>query len=258
MRTFCEFVSASGLAEEWFFIRYSDPDPHLRVRFRGVPDLLVGELVPQVCSWAADLMGDGLCLRFCFDTYDREVERYGGVAGTAAAEALFAADSRAVAELLYLDQQRSLGMDRTTLAVLSIDDLLASLGLTEANRLKWYRDRVVSRHETGPEYRQRKKILRALLGNPQKVQTESGGEAIEQAFAARQAGLAPVARRLGELAERGELGQPRAMLYRSFVHMHCNRLLGSEQATEEQVLGLLLRTREGLDRAPLQRLHWGA
>jgi lantibiotic biosynthesis protein len=254
MRTFCEFVCAAGLAKEWFFIRYSDPDPHLRLRFRGAPEHLVGQLVPQVCSWAADLMGDGSCLRFGFDTYDREVERYGGVSGTAAAEALFAADSRAVAELLYLDQQGTLGMDRTTLAVLSIDDLLAGLGLTEADRLKWYRERVVSRHETGPDYRQRKGILRALLGNPQKLQTESGGEAIEQAFAARQAGLAPVARRLGELAQRGELGQPRAMLYQSFVHMHCNRLLGSGQATEEQALGLLLRTREGLDKAPLQRL----
>jgi thiopeptide-type bacteriocin biosynthesis protein len=261
MRTFCEFVRSASLAEEWFFIRYSDPDPHLRVRFHGVPERLVSQLLPQFCSWAADLMSDGLCLRFCFDTYDREVERYGGVSGTAVAEALFAADSRAVAELLYLDQQRSLGMDRTTLTVLSIDDLLAGLGLTEANRLEWYRERVVSRHETGPEYRQRKGTLRSLLGNPESLRTQSGGEAVAHTFAARRAVLAPVARRLGEAAERGELGQPPAILYRSFVHLHCNRLLGSvgdSGSTEEQALGLLLRTREGLDRAPLQRLDGGA
>jgi thiopeptide-type bacteriocin biosynthesis protein len=254
MRTFCDFVRASGLAEEWFFIRYSDPDPHLRLRFRGVPERLVGQVLPQFCSWAADLMAEGSCLRFSFDTYERELERYGGLAGTAAAETLFAADSRAVAKLLCLDQQRSLGMDRTTLAVLSIDDLLASLGLSEADRLEWYRDRVVSRHETGPEYRQRKAILRELLGNPQDLQTESANEAMEQVFAARRAALASVARRLGELAERGELSQLPAMRYRSFVHMHCNRLLGCGQAPEERVLGLLLRTREGLDRAPLQRI----
>jgi thiopeptide-type bacteriocin biosynthesis protein len=261
MRTFCEFALSAGLAEEWFFVRYSDPDPHLRMRFRGVPERLVGQLLPQFCSWAAEVMGDGLCLRFCFDTYDRELERYGGVSGTAAAEALFAADSRAVAELLYLDQQRSLGMDRTTLAVLSIDDLLAGLGLAEAERLEWYRDGVASRHETGPEYRQRKGTLRSLLGDPESLRTESGGEAVARAFAARRAALAPVARRLGQSAERGELGQPRAILYGSFVHLHCNRLLGSlgdGGANEEQALGLLLRTREGLDRAPLQRLDKGA
>jgi thiopeptide-type bacteriocin biosynthesis protein len=176
MRTFCEFVGAAGLAEEWFFIRYSDPDPHLRLRFRGVPERLVGQLLPQFCSWAAELMGDGLCPRFCFDTYDRELERYGGVSGTAAAEALFAADSRAVAELLYLDQQRYLGMDRTTLAVLSIDDLLAGLGLTEVDRLKWYRDQDVSRHKSGPEYRQRKESLRSLLGDPTRLSAEPGAK----------------------------------------------------------------------------------
>lgn len=258
MRTFCEFVRSAGLADEWFFIRYSDPDPHLRLRFRGVPERLVGQLVPQLCSWAADLMSDGQCLRFCFDTYDRELERYGGAAGTAAAEALFAADSRAVADLLYLDQRRLLGMDRTTLAVLSIDDLLAGLGLTEADRLEWYRDQVVSRHETGPEYRQRKGTLRSLLGDPQGLRTVSGGEAVANTFAARRVALAPVARRLDELAERGELGQPRTSLYRSFVHLHCNRLMGSEWSTERRVLGLLLRTREGLDKAPLQHDGEGA
>jgi lantibiotic biosynthesis protein len=252
MRSFCESVRAAGLAEEWFFIRYSDPDPHIRVRFRGAPERLVSQLLPQFCSWAADLMSDGLCFRFCFDTYDREVERYGGEAGTAAAEALFAADSQALTELLYLSQQRLLKMDRTTLAILSIDNLLAGLGLTQADRLRWYRDQVVSRHQTGQEYRQRKQTLRSLLGDPTRLLAEPGGEAVARVFGARREALAPVAKRLYELTERGELGQPKSQLYQSFVHLHCNRLLGSGQTIEEQALGLLLRTREGLDKAPLQ------
>jgi thiopeptide-type bacteriocin biosynthesis protein len=253
MRTFCEFVRSADLAEEWFFIRYSDPDPHLRLRFRGVPERLVGQLVPQVCAWATELMSEGLCLRFCFDTYDREVERYGGEAGTAAAEALFAADSRAVAQLLYLSQQRSLQMDKTTLAILSIDDLLAALSLTETDRLQWYKDQVVSRHETGPEYRQRKKALRLLLGDPRQLLAEPGGEAVAEVFAARREALAPHNGRLDESMDRGELAQPKSKLYQSFVHLHCNRLLGNSSATEQQLMGLLLRTREGLDKAPLQR-----
>ena len=252
MRTFCEYVRTAGLAEGWFFIRYSDPDPHLRLRFRGDPDCLIGQLLPQLCSWAADLMSDELLYRLCFDTYDREVERYGGVAGTAAAEELFAADSRAVAELLYLSQQRLLEMDQTTLAILGIDNLLASLGVAEADRLRWYRDQVVSRHETGPEYRQRKKILRSLLGAPQQLLAQPSGEAVARIFDERRAALEPVTRRLEELTKQGKPGQPRTKLYQSFVHMHCNRLLRSDWSTEQQLIGLLLRTHEGLDRAPLQ------
>jgi lantibiotic biosynthesis protein len=251
MRTFCEFALSASLAQEWFFIRYSDPDPHLRLRFRGVPDHLVGQLLPQVCSWAAELMSEGLCLRFCLDTYDREVERYGGEAGTVAAEALFAADSRAIAQLLYLDQQRLLQMDRTTLAILSIDDLLAGLGLSEVDRLRWYKDQVVSRHETGSEYRQRKKALRLLLGDPKQLLADPRGEAVAREFATRREAFAPIVQRLDESMERGELAQPKSKLYQSFVHLHCNRLLGNGPATEQQLIGLLLRTREGLDRAPL-------
>jgi thiopeptide-type bacteriocin biosynthesis protein len=198
-------------------------------------------------------MTEGLCLRFSFDTYDREVERYGGVAGIAVAEALFAVDSRAVAELLYLGQQQLLEMDRTTLALISIDDLLAGLGLAEADRLQWYRDQVTSRHETGPEYRQRKKTLRSLLGDPKLLLAEPGGEAVARTFATRREALASVAQRFDALMERGELPQPRIKLYQDFVHLHCNRLLGSDWSAERRLLGLLLRTREGLDQAPLQQ-----
>jgi thiopeptide-type bacteriocin biosynthesis protein len=251
MRTFCAFIRGAGLAEEWFFIRYADPDPHLRLRFRGAPERLVGHLLPQVCTWAADLMRDGLCLRFCFDTYDREVERYGGEVGTTTAEALFAADSRAVVELLHLSQQRLLEMDRMMLAVFSIDDLLAGLGLTESDRLRWYKDQAMSRREAGQEYRQRKQTLRSLLGDPARLLADPGGEAVAQVFAARREALVPVAWRLSELTERGELGQLTSKLYQSFVHLHCNRLLASDWALEQRLIGLLLRTREGLHTAPL-------
>ncbi len=37
------------------------------------------------------------------------------------------------------------------------------------------------------------------------------------------------------------------------VHMHCNRLLSRPAPTEQHVLGLALRAREGLERAPLRR-----
>lgn len=249
---FCEYVRSSGLVQEWFFIRYFDPEFHLRLRFHGRPERLVGELIPQMCDWATGLIADGLCSRFCFDTYERELERYGGAAGTTAAEALFAADSRAVVELLKLSQQGESEIDRTTLAVLSIDDLLAGIGLAEAERLQWYRDRVISKQQSGPEYRQRQATLRALLGVPEQLCREPGGAAIARIFAARRQALASVRQRLDALAEAEELGQPIRALCRSFVHLHCNRLLGAGWPTEEQALGLLLRTREGVDRAPVQ------
>jgi thiopeptide-type bacteriocin biosynthesis protein len=247
---FAEEARASGLADEWFFIRYSDPDPHIRLRFRGAPERLARQLLPRVCAWGADLMADEDCLRFGFDTYDRELERYGGEGGTSAAESVFAADSRAVAELLRLIQGHALTMDRTMLAVLTVDDLLAALGLDEAERLAWYRAGVTSRHEAGEEYRHRKVPLRRLIGDPAGLPAQPGGAEVARILAARRRELAPAALRLAELGRRGELSQAPATLYRSYVHLHFNRLVGSDGTAESRVLGLLLRTREGLARAP--------
>ena len=77
-----------------------DPDPQLRLRFRGEPGRLTGGLLPRLCEWAGGLVAAGACDRFAVDTYERELERYGGPEGMAAAEDLFAADSRCVAGLL--------------------------------------------------------------------------------------------------------------------------------------------------------------
>lgn len=246
----CQQALAMGIAEDWFFIRYNDPEPHLRLRFRGNSERLTKELLPQVCDWANQLLSEGLCTRLCFDTYDREVERFGGTAGTVAAEAIFGADSRAVIEMLRLIRGGLLELDMTSLAVLSIDNLLAGLGASEAERVAWYRERVASRTTAGEEYRRHKEVLRRLLGDPEHIRAQPGGDALVRVLAARTDRVIAIGRRLDTLIVAGELAQPKRRLYSSYVHLHCNRLLAGDRLAEEQVLGLLARARYGLTQAP--------
>jgi class I lanthipeptide synthase len=251
IRDFGQFVTRSGLAERWFFLRYGDPDPHLRLRFGGEPGLLLGELLPRVCALAQGLIDDGTCLRVSFDTYEREIERYGGGPAIATAESIFAADSEAVVELLRLARGGLPTIDRTTLAVLSVDALLAALGLSASRRLGWCGGRTAAKHETGAEYRRRHPLLRRLLGDPAACAAEPGGLALARVLHARHLALAPLAERMTALELNGELTKPLDGIFDSHVHMHCNRLLDAGAPTDRQVLGLLLRTREGLARAPL-------
>jgi thiopeptide-type bacteriocin biosynthesis protein len=78
-------------------------------------------------------MSEGLCLKFAFDTYEPEIERFGGIAGMTAAEALFSADSRGRAALLHALKRKVWPHDETALLVLSVDDLLGAIGLDEAD-----------------------------------------------------------------------------------------------------------------------------
>jgi lantibiotic biosynthesis protein len=245
-------IISRGVAEQWFFVRYSDPEPHVRIRFRGAPHRLIHDLLPLLTDWTNSLMEHGSVRRFALDTYEQETERFGGPAGMRAAEALFAADSQAVLDLLEMTfAEPRLVLDtgpagRWLLAVLTVDALLDGCGLDGVTRLEWCRARVRSRHEASREYRQWKASLRRLLADPQAYQSVPAG--IE--FAAildrlRDAGAA-FARTIDELETRSRLTRPASEIYRSVVHLHLNRFLGRDGAEESRVIALLWRLRQGL------------
>ena len=60
---FAEFARSAALADDWFFIRYADPEPHLRLRLHGPPDVLRTQLLPQAIAWAQALVRDEVCTR---------------------------------------------------------------------------------------------------------------------------------------------------------------------------------------------------
>lgn len=217
------------------FLRYADPDPHLRLRLRGDP----GQLTPALGDWAGSLLADGYLSRFSFDVYDREVERYGGLTGMDATEELYSADSDAVLDLLSLVRTGRTLIDDRALALLSIDDLLAGLGLGEQDRLRYYRRRALRGRLAGAEYRTRKAEFCELLGSPPPP-------VIGGILAERRRRVEGVAGRLADLGRRGLLGRSLLDLCDSYIHLHCNRLLGPDRTAEHTTLELLCRTRQSL------------
>ena len=172
LRQFATGALADGLAEDWFFVRYRDPHPHLRVRFRGDPDVLARQLAPQLYAFTAELIEQGACQSLALDTYERELERYGGEAAMEVAEAIFGVDSRTVAELIAADVPAP--GSAVLLPVLTLDRLLEGLGLDADARLRWCSSRAGARHEVVSEWREHKGQLRSLLGGPEGVETLGG------------------------------------------------------------------------------------
>ena len=150
---------------EWFFIRYTDTGPHVRLRFHGDPARLVAELLPRILYWATGLTTSGACLRYAIDTYERETARFGGPGAMSVAEDLFTADSGAVLDLLSLDMSGQLLPEPLPIAALTVDALLSGLGLPAGERAEWYAMRAGSRRESGQDYRRWKATLRPLLAD---------------------------------------------------------------------------------------------
>ncbi|MFG2845369.1 lantibiotic dehydratase [Kitasatospora sp. NPDC048296] len=95
-------LAAFDTAPPLWFLRYTDPDPHLRLRLPLPDTAAYGPAALHLGAWAARLRDLGLITHLQLDTYQPEAGRYGHGPALAAAEAVFAADSRAAVAQLRL------------------------------------------------------------------------------------------------------------------------------------------------------------
>ena len=243
LREFVASATASGFGE-WFFIRYGDPARHIRLRFRGEPERLMAELLPRLCAWGSGLIENGTCLRFALDTYEREVERFGGSEGTDAAETFFAVDSRAVLELLPWLRRKDVAIPPLALASLTSAAILSGLGLDPEAQAQWCRQHSPSRRESGPDYRAWKGLLRPLLAEPARAQPVA--DDVGDVLSGLRTGAGALRDTLDDLAAAGRLTRAPEELFGSIVHLHLNRLFAADSALERRVIGLLGRVQHGL------------
>jgi thiopeptide-type bacteriocin biosynthesis protein len=249
IRPLVDEVDGAGLADGWFFIRYADPEPHLRLRFHGEPQRLTTEVLPRLEAAVAPLLADGRLWRMQLDTYVREVERYGGDAGILLAEQLFSLDSDCVLSILE-SVPGDEGLEwRWKLALWGVDLLLDALGLDLEAKRAWARGR---RAAFAREFRADSRLTRQL---GEKFRTERAGlvelrrllaadEGLAypavRALRERSAGLVEVTGELRELAPAGGLAAPLPDLAASYAHMHVNRMLRSAQRFQELAIYDLL------------------
>jgi thiopeptide-type bacteriocin biosynthesis protein len=92
-----ELLSAWDESPLWWFIRYRDPEWHLRLRIALLDTKEFGSAAHRLSAWACGLRRRGLLSDVQFATYRPEVGRWGEGTTMAAAEEVFAADSRALA-----------------------------------------------------------------------------------------------------------------------------------------------------------------
>ena len=214
------------LVDRWFFIRYADPGRHLRVRFHGRPRDLLAEVLPALHEATAPALAEGLLYRISLDTYEREVERYGGLEGVELMEQAAEADSDAVIDVL---RHPLSSVARRHLTVASLAGLYADSGLTlQARhaccvqlRTTWARGGGSFGAQLGAEERAERGQLAEVVAAIDRDDAETPIAPLRQ----RSAALEPILARLRELDEAGILERPFDDVVCSLAHMGVNRLL---------------------------------
>lgn len=236
---------ADGAADRWFFVRYADPRPHLRFRLHGDPRRLREEVLPSLQQAVAPLLASGRVWRMQLDTYDREIERYGGAEGMDVSEAIFAKDSETAVEILGMLEEGEAGHEeRWRLALLGADALLDDFGfsLGEKSRIvgtarkslaEEQREGPLLKRSLGERFRKESSGLERLV-----ERVEPGGPLAPgiQAISARSRSLERSCASLRQMEREGRLQRPLADLAASFVHMYLNRLFRSAQRRQELVV----------------------
>lgn len=112
--------------EKWFFIRYSDPDFHLRVRIKVIDCTLIGEVIQLFYHYFKKMVADQRVWKVQLDTYNRELERYKEHL-IELTETMFCIDSNYTLKILKILK----GMPQSSrwlIAVKMIDALLIDFG----------------------------------------------------------------------------------------------------------------------------------
>lgn len=250
-----DLPGADSAVDRWFFLRFADPDGHLRLRLHGRPDRLCADITP---ASGRLLAGRGAVWKTQVDTYEREVERYGGPLGIELSEALFWHDSIAVLEALQRlrDGRR---MDARWLVCLrGWDGWLSDLGFNLDEKIAFCRQRRAGlaaqvgedkalRVALGERFRRERGLIDALFD---KDGGEHGpeGEAVS-ALRARAEDVAAIGAQLRRHRAEGRLTASIESLAASYLHLHANRMLRSAHARQEFVLYDFLLRRYESERA---------
>lgn len=125
----------NDLIKKWFFIRYNDPKPHLRIRFE-LSDLIdYNEIFSSIQDAFKPYTESGEIANFVVDTYHRELERYGTETMEAAEYLFFENSDFFLKECLHLDDE-----EKIIISLFYIDQKLDLLHLSINEKLFWIKD----------------------------------------------------------------------------------------------------------------------
>lgn len=211
-------------ADCWF-IRYrsATETDHLRLRLRTPDAQTYAAALRAVGAWAHQLRAEKVIGRLVIDTYHPEVGRYGHGPALAAAEAVFVADSAAVAaQLRHLPEQV---LARDALVALNMTATITGLLGDTAAAMRWLTERPAP---PGPATdRAALAQLTALLHDEQGTVPAGWDGDLATTWQARAAALDAYRAHLVTSAEFDVAAE-------ALLHMHHNRAIGIDRDRENR------------------------
>lgn len=239
-----EFMSElkkENLVQNWFYIRYIEKQHQIRVRLKVDQSILYSKILPRVVEWSNSLVLNDVCNNFSVDSYDREIERYGGTKSLGLVEQLFCLDSSLSAKLI--NNWNNQTINRHIVGLLAANSILDSFEISEKDKIEMLRFAVglVDKKEISESYREVKEVIFRVLS---RSSTEPLYEKFYPIFDDYVNSCRPIARELTRLELDGHLTVSVSSIWQSLIHLQNVRLFGINRPLENKIRALLCKGTE--------------
>ncbi len=236
-------LNKQGLSDCWFFIRFSDPDFHLRFRAKFKTNDAAYMFVEKLKETLSPLVDEALIWKIELGSYVPEKERY-GEGSMAFSEQIFYADSTAFAEALRSGIFKSGEDYRWLFAMASIDYLLNDFNyiLDEKKLLLLELSRSFA-NEFNKDKHMAKQIsvkFRETRIRIKEIFEKGSDQNIHRLFCKRSENSNTDIKAILELYAKDRMTVQKNDLLSSFIHMSMNRIFRNNNRMHEMLVYDLL------------------
>jgi lantibiotic biosynthesis protein len=242
---FIQQLIENNTIEKWFFIRYADPETHIRLRFKVHQAQHLAEIATQLNALLSPLIESALVEKVVNDTYAREIERYGS-ATIDESETLFGQDGLSILKLLNeINDDEQGDMIKVKYACYHTYLLIQHFGfegeeamkLVDRGQLSYFNEHGGNKDlklQLDNKYRKYRKAIDGFLIDPALKDSEENTFIYDLAQSHFE-NIKPTINHLKvTLENENEVAIPDYIF--SYVHMHVNRLFKSKQRTYELLM----------------------
>jgi len=233
-------LKAQNLLKSWFFVRYADPDNHLRIRLQINPDD-TGRVMKFFDKKMRSHVENGTINNLLLDTYKREIERYGEeIMGDV--EDVFYASSELIVNYLKNITDGLHDYSELHLAMVSVNTLLAVFFEQNSDRIQLlkrmhegmrqeFEDSKLVKFQLDNKYREFSFFINRMNANEAAIATIAGKKQFNGYLKALQ---------ILKLKTAGLSSGKLMKLAGDLIHMHLNRLFNEMQRKHEFIIYYLL------------------
>ena len=242
-----QYLLQEKMIDHWFFIRYSDPQFHIRIRFHIPENKNLALIIQHFNHTIQHYINHDLVWKIQTDTYQREIERYGAEL-IDLSEQLFSLSSEMICKTIALGAVKQNEDLRWLLGLKMIDTLLTDfefslqdkhnlLNTLQGNFGKEYGITTDFRRQFGQKYRTEKMHIEKILDKSSEQNEEYS--TLFQPILENSVKAKIIIKNIIALKQKTVNGKKTLFLEEnlsSYIHMTLNRLFRTQQRTHELIL----------------------